>query len=43
VQFSNSTGTLTGPVQSQTIQPDSNGNYTVTLDNAAAGVLTIQP
>ncbi len=43
VQFSNSTGKLTGPVQTQTIQPDVNGNYTVTLDNAAAGILTIQP
>ena len=43
VQFSNSTGKLTGPIQTQTIQPDGNGNYTVTLDNAAAGILTIQP
>jgi hypothetical protein len=43
VQFSNATGQLTGPVQTQTIQPDVNGNYTVTLDNAAAGILTIQP
>ena len=43
VQFSNSTGQLTGPVQSQSIQPDANGNYNITLDNAAAGILTIQP
>jgi len=43
VQFSNATGKITGPVQTQTIQPDVNGNYTVTLDNAAAGILTIQP
>jgi len=43
VQFSNTTGKLTGPVQTQSIQPDVNGNYTVTLDNAAAGILTIQP
>jgi hypothetical protein len=43
VQFSNSTGMLTGPVQSLAVQPDMSGNYTVNLDNAAAGILTIQP
>jgi len=43
VQFNNSTGSLTGPPQAVAIQPDSNGTYTVQLDNAAAGILTIQP
>jgi hypothetical protein len=43
VQFNNATGSLTGPLQSVPIQPDANGNYTVNLDNAAAGILTIQP
>lgn len=43
VQFDNATGLLAGPAQTVPIQPDSSGNYIVTLDNAAAGMLTIQP
>jgi hypothetical protein len=43
VQFDNSTGLLTAPPQRTTIQADASGNYTVLLDNAAAGILTIQP
>ena len=42
-QFNNTTGLLSGPPQHIPIQPDANGNYTVNLDNAAAGILTIQP
>jgi hypothetical protein len=43
VQFNNSTGALAGPVQTTPIQPGATGVYTVVLDNAAAGILTIQP
>lgn len=43
VQFDNATGLLAGPVHTIPIQPDSSGSYIVTLDNAAAGLLTIQP
>jgi hypothetical protein len=43
VQFSNTTGMLTGPVQSTPVSPDQNGNYTVPLPNATVTILTIQP
>ncbi len=43
VQFDPTTGMLTSPAQATAVQPDPSGNYTVTLDNAAAGILTIQP
>ncbi len=43
VQFGGTTGVPSGPIQTIPIQPDNTGAYTVTLDNASAGVLTIQP
>lgn len=43
VQFSNATGLLNGTVQTTAVEPDDTGAYTVILDNAAAGILTIQP
>lgn len=42
VQFSTTTGALTGALQVTNIQP-SNGLYTVTLPNAAAIIMTIHP
>ena len=42
-QFNNATGILTGPVQTIPVQPGNTGVYTITLDSAAAGILTIQP
>jgi hypothetical protein len=41
-QFSNSTGLLTGTLQSTPVFPQSNGTYTFTLNNATAAVLIIQ-
>ena len=43
VQINAATGLLSGPVQTTPIQPDGTGSFTVNLDNAAAGILTIQP
>ncbi len=43
VQFNNATGQLAGIPQLLSVTPDANGSYTVFLDNAAAGILTIQP
>jgi hypothetical protein len=42
VQFSDTTGELTGSPQTTSVQP-SNGIYTVTLPNATAIIMTIQP
>ncbi len=42
-QFSNATGLISGPPQTIPVSPDANGNYTVNLDYAAAGILTITP
>jgi hypothetical protein len=43
VQFDNATGLLSGPFQALSVQADNTGVYSVTLSNAAAGILTIQP
>ncbi len=43
VQINPATGLLSGPIQTTPVQPDGTGSYTVNLDNAAAGILTIQP
>lgn len=43
VQFDNTTGLLTGTPRTTTVQPNADGSYTVILDFASAGILTIQP
>jgi hypothetical protein len=41
--FDNSTGLLSGKAQTRSIEPDSNGAYSIQLPNASIAVLTIEP